>query len=103
MTKKSIEPYIKKIDNTKLVKKKPNIKKIKNSLLTIHEELIRTKVYKEDASAFEEMQRLTLAINKVYTYLYNNKQSNLTKEDAVIFIDHLVAKLHNLKNIIEKL
>ncbi len=82
---------------------KSSFKKINESLQTIHQELSKTSLYKDWWTPVENMKQLLYSINKIYTFLYNRKASNLTVQDAQIFIDTSIQKLTSLQRIIHSL
>ncbi len=104
--------FLKKQDNKKISRKnqmivwkfpRPSIDKIHDSLQIIYKEVQKTNLYKEDWSVDNDMKQTIYMLNQVYNYIYNKQKSNLSKEDVEIFVDHLMRKMKDVKEITEKI
>lgn len=66
-------------------------------------ELEKTDLYNENKDVYSEYEEINHAMSSIYTYLYDQKNSNLTAKDAKIFAWYLATKIKWLKNVIEKI
>lgn len=66
-------------------------------------ELEKTDLYNENKDVYSEFEELNHAMSSIYTYLYDQKKSNLTAKDAKIFAGYLATKIKSIKNVIEKI
>ena len=66
-------------------------------------ELEKTDLYNENNDIYSEYEELNHAMSSIYTYLYDQKNSNLTTKDARIFASYLAGKIKSIKNVIEKI
>jgi hypothetical protein len=65
------------------------------------QELTKKGIYQE-WSVYEEYENMSYAMKGIYTYLYDQKRSSLSTEDAKIFASYLMGRVQSLKQVIEK-
>ena len=60
-------------------------------------------LYQEGQGVLADYEQIQYAIDATHKYLYDQKNSNLTKEDAQIFAAYLVDKMKGLKKVVDKI
>jgi IS1 family transposase len=79
-------------------------KKTFNMLLQkLISQLEKTNLYNEKKDVYSEYEELNHAIDSIYTYLYDQKNSNLNIKDVKVFASYLANKIKAFKSIIENI
>jgi len=87
----------------KKIQTKLDFKSLKVILGWLIKELESKKLYSEDLWVFGDYEQINFAMNKIYTYIYDNKNCNLSQEDIKVFISFVIWKLKNLKDLVDKI
>lgn len=78
-------------------------KTFKTLLQRTMSQLEKTELYNENKDVYSEYEEVNHAMSSIYTYLYDQRNSNLTSKDAKIFASYLATKIKSMKNVIEKI